>query len=261
MGEKRKYDQKGSYCRTTDLFSAYEKFSKFLWSINVCRLHRPQIVYLCKQSIMRAFKRTQTEIKFDLLGYKRGGCRKLALHEQQNGRLKNEVSLVQCPFVILKNENSMPPSNMFFVHYYIASNLRYHSTTLFTRENQKGKKPKQQANIIELPMRPVYQYSSRQRYMPLTYFDRIQPQKSNRQMENEINELKGDLQMPHTLRRLDLPLERQKAKDRGPPQTNFDKWFNDYITITFARIRKTTKSMYSIYYRIWCTEENEKSRF
>lgn len=184
-------------------------------------------------------------MEFDLDGYNDDKCKQYDViisekneYEDEQFQPKNKLLMFRCPPI--RTEYRL--TRNFFHVYYVSSNLEHHSLTLFMRENEKGQLPKLEANIYELQMEPIVKDIRRQRFLPgppKIITQNMRTQKSFRQVEDEINSLEGEIAMPSTLIKSDLPISYLKAKinEKVLQGRYIDKWLSDHVTMSFSKVK------------------------
>lgn len=190
-------------------------------------------------------------MKFDFLGYNEQACKKYVTSpfekndDENNFQRQNEVTMVRCP-PIKEFSVYILPMRKYFDLYYIASNLKYHSTTLFIRRNKRGKLPAQEANIENLPMKPITQNIRRWRFLHpafTTKYGNIQREKSYQEVEQEmLNSVEGDVRMPSTLTRLDQTNLEEMLQAGGLLKPSLNKWQADDSVIAFSKVKMMKSS-------------------
>lgn len=214
-------------------------------------------MYLCRNSIQKGF--VTSIVKFDLLGYNNeNACKKYGISLLEEGddettrQSQHELTMARCPPVEEFSDHVLP-ERKYFDLFYIASNLTSHSTTLFIRRNKKGKLAKQEANIKNLPMKPITAdiHIRKWRFLPsdsqqkhiITTFKR---EKSYQEFENEItNSVNEDVRMPSSLARLDETNLKELLEAGGVSKTSFDKWLADDSVIAFSKVKMMKSSKYT----------------
>lgn len=226
-------------------FSAYQKFQQFFSSINVCGLRRAPKLYLCRQG-MKVFLK-YSAVKFDFLGYNQTSCQKFTVRQlegimmENHLQLENKLHMLRCPPLKIEYLLRTRPNSIKL--FYITSNLWHHSITLFVRDNDVKETPKQELNVIQLEMQPIFEHIHRERFLPepSKTTQNTGQQKSYQQIEDEINSFHREVRPPSViLRSIKLENFRKLSSDvSGLFQYIQDRWLADHVSISFSKIKNT----------------------
>lgn len=188
---------------------------------------------------------------FDLFGYDENACKKRSISphgksDENHFPQQNELTMVRCP-PIDDRITFMLPMRMYLDLYYIASNGRNHSVTLFIRKNKKGKLPTQNTNVNNLPMDSMTKDIRRWRFLPsrLKMHETSHHEKSYQEIKDElINSETEDVRMPSTLARVNRENFKEMFQAGGLLQTSLNKWLADDSVIAFSKVKIIKSSKY-----------------
>lgn len=230
------------------LISAYEKFQRTFFSINLCGLRKSHKVHLCRKSIRASYK---WYAQLESEDYDQHLCRKRRIRidipdndqgvtESENFHLtvETEISLLLCPRIttVLDSDDDFM---------YLSSTLLSRSVLFFTRKNERGEPFVSRFLVGDLNEEKLAQDQRRARFMLYpTEEEREEQLRESRtsylqQFEEGVNLKEGSVQMPTVIARFGHTLSINRLLLRRFVQVNRRKQVVEDILISYSQIKTT----------------------
>lgn len=223
--------------------SAYEKFKKLYFSLNVCSLRKSQKIYLCRQNLSRF----HSTLKLDPQSYDEDACKTRRRRLDSESNRYERFFVVLCPPAAFIENPRVTSSTM----YYLGSTLNPKSMLIFSRLNKKGSTSRPSWYVEHLQTLPMLEDELRKRIS--NYKNSVELQKRKSSLRKRYDELDTKLNLAESEGRMPTRIsEIQEVamsirKERGlVRQMEFlsDRWLLDDSVITFSKIKKSRSSTF-----------------